>query len=255
MFYINTKYARSKSFLSIISKQKKVISIIVFLFFIFEICEHNVTKSITNEDAHYIKLFLKESNVNIPPDVEKLNYEKQIDIILLLHNIAITNIYKWDGIPLGQTREPKDLYKGRTGLCFDRSRLLEKMLIYAGFHIRHVAIYKHDTTRFKISEMLTPNQPSHAATEVYTKKGWLYLDSLYKLLEEDIAVVKVKPYNIGDIQRRAVSVPAYMKKEEALLGKSFMYWYGLYSRTGMFYPPFDFIPDYNFRELFYNLFP
>ena len=28
--------------------------------------------------------------------------------------------------------------------------------------------------------------------------------------------------------------------------------YGLYSRHGGFYPPYNFIPDYNFRELFYN---
>ena len=28
--------------------------------------------------------------------------------------------------------------------------------------------------------------------------------------------------------------------------------YGLYSRHGRFYPPYNAIPDYNIRELFYN---
>ena len=45
------------------------------------------------------------------------------------------------GFSLNQPREPEYLDKARKGLCYDRSRAIEKTLTLMGFEVRHAAIY------------------------------------------------------------------------------------------------------------------
>ena len=81
-----------------------------------------------------------------------------------------------EGIPDYEPREPQDLLKKRQGLCYDRSRTMDKAFDYIGLEARHVyLLYRED--RGYLSAMMHYGQASHAITEVKTSKGWMFVDS------------------------------------------------------------------------------
>jgi arylamine N-acetyltransferase len=69
-----------------------------------------------------------------------------------------------------------DLYEAKRGLCYDRSRAIEKVLSHLGFEVRHAAVYSTKKTG-RLAAFLTPKTQSHAVTEVKTEHGWLVIDS------------------------------------------------------------------------------
>src|SRR3546814_13565188 len=74
-------------------------------------------------------------------------------------------------------REPKDLYAGQSGECYDRSRSIEKLLRLAGFEARHVSVYSVTDGSSVLGVLLTPGTSSHAVSEVLTQRGWMLVDS------------------------------------------------------------------------------
>lgn len=103
------------------------------------------------------------------------------------------------GIPDLQPREPSDLVKRREGLCFDRSRTLDKAFEFIGLPSRHVyLLYRQD--RGFLSALFHYGQASHAVTEVKTSKGWMFIDSNTEwiALTRDGQVV-----NADDVWKRA----------------------------------------------------
>lgn len=157
------------------------------------------------------------------------------------------------GIPQGSSREPAQLLARKEGLCFDRSRTIEKALRILGFECRHVFIYS-------IEEgggwaVLRPGVRSHAVTEVRTRDGWVVVDSNDPWLSVD---ARGRPRGIAEVHRdlgkQELEWPAgHERIQSDIYRKPFNYLYGLYSRHGRFYPPYNPLPDLSWTETWDNL--
>ena len=101
--------------------------------------------------------------------------------------------------------------------------------------------------------IITPGVSSHAVTEVLTSKGWLIVDSNTQWVSTDS---EGHPISIEKI-RYAVeySVPIRWGTEppSTIYIKPFTFLYGLYSRHGYFYPPYNVILDVNYGEFLQNV--
>jgi hypothetical protein len=234
-------------------KSKKLFFFIFLASFVGIIWYHNVDKKVTKEDIEYGSYFFNEINfrrdtISFP---EEIQFIKQIQSNVL--NIA--PLYRKKGIPFNQTREPKDLYSLKEGLCFDRSRVIEKILMSYGFETRHVALYQDKVEKSNIKELMSSGTHSHAITEVLTQKGWMIVDSNAEWigLDNDSSVYSCKKiqYFIQENKNISWQLP-YPQEFKKFYGEECHVIYGLYSRHGKFYPPYNFIPDYNLRELLYN---
>ena len=173
------------------------------------------------------------------------SFEDEIAVILAVQNAVLSTAPKNDGIPLKESREPEDLHARRSGLCYDRSRAIEKLLRLAGFKTRHVFVYS-TASSLALASLLTPQVPSHAVSEVLTSKGWLLIDSNRRwigLADDD------RPISIEQIKTREAPADGQM---DPIFSSSFSYVYGLYSRHGMFFEPYTPIPDVNWSELLEN---
>ncbi len=216
---------------------------------------HNVDKTITAEDEIYISKILKECNIEPLSDIR--TYDEEIHFLQKVQD-SIILIYKYgEGIPLNSEREPKDLFEKKEGLCFDRSRVIEKICISMGFETRHVFLIL-DTLEQKSNIGIffrSENVITHAVSEIKTQKGWLAVGSNFPWIALDTNNL---PLTVKDIKTNSL-----INKENLTTYKSISpvamwyhpnirYIYGLYSRHGRFYPPFTFIPDFNLYELTYN---
>ena len=93
---------------------------------------------------------------------------------------------------------------------------------------------------------------SHAFTEVLTQKGWMVVDSNDRWISIDS---KNNPVSIAQIKLSAEGAADFAWSQIPPNKKymnPFIFVYGLYSRHGQFYPPYNFIPDVNYRELAQN---
>ena len=213
----------------------------------------NVDRALTDEDRYYIKLYLP----NVPEDIARSSsYESQIKLIQRAQKVIYLRTIGWIGIPEGMAREPKQLYLSRSGMCYDRSRVLEKIFTYMGFTIRHLAMFERQSYQHAYSTILFQHIPSHAISEVLTKKGWLMVDSndLWISLDSNQKPVSMPQmqarYRNGEKIQWEASV---LSHDEAFYNKRCIALYGLYSRHGCFYPPYvKGIPDFRVRDLFYN---
>ena len=207
---------------------------------------HNVPTHLTPADKAALDIILQ--TVDFPSEVTARNE------LSLIRDIQ-TAVFTYDRrkkIPHGQPREPQDYLAHGGGLCYDRSRTLEKALRYQGFSVRHVSIYANPDNVSFLRILLQKGTPSHALTEVKTRLGWLALDP-------DVAWVAAddtgEVYAVREISSPAVrdALPQSLSLHiRRLYTEEKIVVYGLYSRHGKFYPPYNFIPDYNLRELMYN---
>lgn len=205
---------------------------------------HGVSKQITKQDEEFIPLYTQ----NIEAATVESEYEAQIEFIKRVQN-SVLNVAPLDsGLPYRQQREPKDLYEAKKGLCFDRSRVIEKILQYHGFQTRHIFIYSTKNSN-ALKAFATPQVPSHAVTEVWTKKGWLVIDSNDEWISLEKEGNPVSIENMSEnLNRDWASPPPEIYKTLA----PYTFVYGLYSRHGEFYPPYNFIPDVNYGEFLDN---
>ena len=150
-------------------------------------------------------------------------------------------------------REPKDVYMSRLGSCVERSRTIEKILRYNNFKVRHVSIYSTIQTKSKLTSLITPNNPSHAVTEMLTSKGWIVIDSNYRWIAQKSNGKYLNLQEIQNMNRTTDKIDWNEKPMEPIFNHTFTYVYGLYSRHGKYYPPFNFIPDINWNEFMYNI--
>ena len=103
--------------------------------------------------------------------------------------------------------------------------------------------------------LLTPGDPSHAVSEVLTRRGWLVVDSNTRWLALDRSSA---PVSIAAVRASAAGrAPIAWRQPPpfAIYRHPFVFVYGLYSRHGEFYPPYDFVPDVNYAELMHNVSP
>ncbi len=208
-----------------------------------------VDNSLSEEDKQYIQKYLS----NVEHLSKNSTYKDQLNFIISVQqsvlNIAPMNV----GLPFGKKREPKELYEAKAGLCYDRSRVIEKILRYSGFETRHVAIYSTKETDSAIRSLITPSIASHAVTEVLTKNGWLIVDSNAPWVSTD---TKNQPMSIDSVYRSIENFSPInwgIEPPTNIYINSFIFVYGLYSRHGKFYPPYNILPDIHYGEFVQNV--
>jgi hypothetical protein len=169
------------------------------------------------------------------------NFDDQITIISDAQSKVLDKFPIGEGIPLFEEREPANLNAYRRGLCFDRSRYLDKLLQYKGFQTRHIYIL-YDTGESFIASLLTKGHPSHAVTQVLTERGWLVVDSNSKYLALD---KNGSPISLQELEGENSELPeSFQKKFWAIIG--------LYSRNGALYKPYLLVPELNIFDFLAN---
>jgi hypothetical protein len=221
-----------------------IMGILLFLV----LSSNEVDNSITEEDKRFIPNYLE----SIPPLEHESPYKEEIEIIKKIQDSVLTVAPNHEGLPYNTEREPKDVYVASKGLCYDRSRVIEKILRYSGFDTRHISMYSTTKTHSAFKSLMTPGVPSHAVTEVLTKRGWLVVDSNNRWLSIDshgnpLSIAQIKLSIEGPDE-----IPWRHKPPSIIYQEPFTFIYGLYSRHGKFYPPYNFIPDVNYEELLQN---
>jgi len=220
--------------------------------------------------AHNVPLALTESDVRAIPQLLAAagkphltrnaavggSFEEQAKIIAEVQQAVLATAPKTDPIDFDREREPKDLLELGYGLCFDRSRAIEKILAYVGLPSRHISVYDLSESQSPIRALIAPGTRSHALTEVLTEKGWMAVDP-------DIAWIglteKGEVVSVRDLQRNTSTDYAWHSLVKTdrndIFRTDFTYVIGLYSRHGRFYPPYNAIPDINYRQFAANLLP
>lgn len=227
---------------------KKKLLLITIILSIFLLLYHNVPKKVSKEDLNYITQLLPNYSAN-----KSVDFKNQIQEIQTIQNTLLDFTHAdsiKEGIAYSESREPKDLFEEQHGLCYDRSRTLEKIFMSMGYKTRHVSLYDKQENFGLLKTMITPQIPSHAILEVKTEKGWMIVDSNKPWLglnsrNEPVCFEQLPLEN--ETWKQEVS-----KGYNVFYSEPSYHIYGLYSRHGRFYPPYNPIPDYNLRELLYN---
>ena len=212
-----------------------------------------VDVEVTPEDRAYAQKILDAAQV--PPLPPKPSYAQELAFIEGVQRAVLKVAPVNKGIPHGKTREPKDLFGAQHGLCYDRSRVIEKILSAHGFETRHIFGYAIVEGQSNLVTLLKPGTPSHAFSEVKTSRGWLLVDSNTHWRSLD---AKSDPVSVADL-RDDLRKPKVQWNEElaairyVFFKKDFFFFYGLYSRHGRFYPPFTPVPDVRWDEFLANL--
>ncbi len=162
---------------------------------------HRVDNSITKADERPILVILAGTS----PLTGDPTYAQELALIEAVQKKVLEIAPLNAEIPTGQEREPEQLLNAKHGLCYDRSRTIEKILRYSGLQTRHVSIYQTGLTGSAFQSLLTPGNPSHAVTEVLTKKGWLVVGSNTPWLSIDI---DGNPVSMRQIQTHVENGPA-----------------------------------------------
>lgn len=228
---------------------KKIITIlIIFLLALSVLYINRVDNTVTFEDKSFIINHFIALEIDDPYEA---SYEEQLNLIKSIQHSVFDVAPLQGGIDKGKMREPKDLFIKKTALCYDRSRVIEKILRYYGFKTRHISIYSKKETGSFFKSLITPGVDSHALTEVKTAKGWLVVDSNKEWVSLDD---KSQPISISEIIKNKKNIHKRLLNDfpSDIYMDDFFAIYGLYSRHGMFYPPFNIIPDINYSEFLYN---
>lgn len=195
----------------------------------------NVSNVLTADD---VVVFEKDLDLKSLP--RPRSFEDEIRTIRMVQARIFAKAPVGEGIPDYEPREPSNLMRYGRGLCYDRSRTLEKTLAYMGFETRHVfLLYREDLSL--LGSLLRRGHPSHAVTEVKTSRGWLYVDTN----KPWIAIARDgTPYSAGGLWKnfdQFDAAPEYVRGP----------WWairGLYSRKGAHYPTALPLPQLNWED-------
>jgi hypothetical protein len=211
-----------------------------------------VDTSVSKEDEVYIDRLLADNHID-PGNLE--GFDSQLRFITAVQAAVLRLAPEQDGIPSGHPRELKDLFAARRGLCYDRSRAIEKTLGRFGLHVRHIALYSSRDWLPDFLAILNPSAASHALTEVMTDKGWLIVGSNTPWLSLDS---DGNPLSMADLSAHLRRI-RYSRWEEMegklqnpIFRTHFGYYYGVYSRHGKFFPPYNGIPDVHWGQFLQN---
>ena len=203
----------------------------------------NVPTHLTEEDQFIFKRdFANFRNVSL-----NTTQEEEVAVIQKLQDIVLKQVPFGPGIPGYSEREPADVLRRDTGLCYDRSRLFDKLFIWAGFETRHVYIlYKPVIAGYTPPVWLAlffPGTESHAVTEVRTSHGWMLVDSNDTWISVNRQGKVLPADRLWKYRDEFHSMPDYFNRP---------YWAirGLYSRRGHLYRPYFPYPQLNWSDFF-----
>ena len=221
----------------------------VFVFF-----SHRVSTSVTKADRAAIASFMAESGLTRLPS-GPTPYDRQIAFLGAVQAAVLEAVPGNEGVPLNMCREPVNLLRSRSGLCYDRSRLLEKIFRAYGFKVRHAALYSLKSEDSSVlAVLMKPGAASHAVTEVLTARGWILVDPNAPFISLDAKGFPVSLDHMAQDaeSRQIIYSKTYAAAMNPFYQRPFTVVYGLYSRHGRFYPPFDRVPDIAWGEFWEN---
>lgn len=230
-----------------------VMAALLFGVIVVVLLAHDVPTELSPDDKSYAVRILSQAGYD-PARMQsdtRTDFEAEVRTIVEVQDAVLTAAPENRGIPLGSERELKDVFERKYGLCYDRSRAIEKVLSWLGFETRHVSVYSTASTSPAMA-LFTPQSASHAVSEVRTRKGWMAIDSNARWIGLD---ADRNPVSLGDIQESGLRSWAAEARDpiDDILEKPFVQIRGLYSRHGQFYPPFTPVPDYNLRQILSNV--
>ncbi len=198
----------------------------------------NVSTNVTDSDETVFQYAL-----GLTKPYQKLTYEQEITLILDVQAAVLDKIPKGNPIPEYEAREPKNLFKWKTGLCYDRSRTAFSWL---GFKTRHVYIlYPEDPATGLVlpywKAFFTRGTQTHAVTEVKTSRGWLVVDSNAKWISSTRDATPVDADHIHANADNFSQIPIYFNQPYLAVR-------GMYSRRGQFYRPYIPYPELNWPD-------
>ncbi len=201
----------------------------------------NVSTDITSEDE-----FVFENELKLKRSKHKLSYEEEISIIRAVVRQVIELSPVGSPIPDYQSREPLDLLKNKSGLCYDRSRTYDKVFKWLGMETRHIYILypKHPITGEKLSfwrAFFQWKSSSHAVTEVKTSRGWILVDSNSTWVSLTKDGLPVAADDIFYRNSEFSEIPEYFNRNYFAIR-------GLYSRRGQLYRPYLPYPQLNWAD-------
>lgn len=215
---------------------------------------NDVSTDVTSDDAIYAERILRETeHGNLIAQKTPQSFAGQIETIFAVQDAVLSIADENRGIPFDRPRELSDLYQARAGLCFDRSRAIEKILSSLGFSVRHAFVASTRGTGSPLRSFLTPKTQSHAVTEVKTDRGWLVIDSNRRWIG---LTEGSKPVDLAALRETKAQQdwdPRVKDPMSPILSEPFTYLFGLYSRHGRFYPPYMPVPDVDWGQIRYNL--
>lgn len=229
--------------------------IVLFCFIIFKLS--NVSKEITSEDKIYIQKIQDKCHLKLT--AKPKDFKAEIDQIFMVQDSILKYFpvsKKNVGISKNKTREPKDLWENHELLCYDRSRTMEKIFINLGYEVRHVFLIT-DTLKknngFNLFISKRKGLVSHAMFEIKLKKGWVLVGTNEKWISVDVNFNAYSAKLLND-KYKIKFIVQNKNFERIFLSNGFYFIYGLYSRHGRFFPPFNFLPDINYKGFLYNIF-
>ncbi|RZL04474.1 MAG: hypothetical protein EOP36_00215 [Rubrivivax sp.] len=206
-----------------------------------------VETDLSADDAAYVKKFYPAA-VTLRP----ATWEEQLHLIKAVQAAVIDRALLRHDIPEGQAREPRDVWNARSGLCYDVSRTIEKILSYQGFEVRHLYIGRSRTQDVMSAiALLGGRVQSHAVSEVKTAAGWLIVDSTSKWLSLD---PHDRPVSVRELHaNRTLWLAGFGGPVPDLFKEDFFFITGLYSRHGKFYSPFNAVPDVAWDQFYQGM--
>lgn len=213
---------------------------------------HNVPADPTPSDKQYAGLIITQAGYD--PDHLKntgsADFEAEVRAVVAVQDAVLKAAPDDRAIPFAHEREPKDIFELKHGLCFDRSRVIEKLLTWLGYEARHVAVYSTKELSW-FRALLQPQVDSHAVTEVKTSKGWMVVDSNVRWVGLDAGRDAISLDELQDGRVREWAPESRDSIRGIFIGP-FVHIRGLYSRHGYFYAPYTPVPDFNVGELLEN---
>jgi len=231
-----------------------LVLVLVLLGLIAVFVTNDVSTALTEDDAAYAERILRETgHGDLVDQKPATSFGEQVNTILAVQDAVLSTAPKNKGLPLGQPRELRDLYEAKRGLCYDRSRAIEKVLSHLGYEVRHAAVYSTEDGSSRLKALLKQKARSHAVTEVKTEHGWLVIDSNRRWIG---LTSDGQPVALGALQDKSAEQAWDTRLQEdmsPILTGPYTYLYGLYSRHGRFYPPYTPIPDVDWGQIPYNV--
>jgi hypothetical protein len=234
-------------------KLRTILALVTLAVLVVGLMINNVSTEITDDDKTYTALILAQAGYD-PVKMQSthpVDFEAEVKSIVAVQDAVLKAAPENRGLPFGSQREPKDIFERKYGLCYDRSRAIEKILSWLGFKTRHVSIYSTAKSSL-LAALFTPQVASHAVSEVLTRKGWMVIDSNARWIGLD---ADRDPVSLDEIQSTGLRAWTSESRDpiDKIFRGSFVQIRGLYSRHGYFYPPFTPIPDFNFRQVLGNV--
>ncbi len=211
---------------------KFALLVIGFCFLVFHLS--NVSQNLNNKDAETLNLLGIHSITNDGI------FSHQIEAVKWVQQAVFLNVKFGDGLKVGEPRSVERILAKGSGLCYDRSRIIELALKERGFTVRHVFILFDKNGSF-VKSLFSRSSTSHAASEVLTSRGWMFVDSVSDWLSINTNQVPVCGLDIYHKQNEFIYFPPHLNNKNYVI-------HGVYSRNGYLYPPFVPIPDLNYVD-------